>query len=100
MRNVMECLLPGFDMSGIDKFRDDLRMKATEKRYDIEAGWNVDILNRSMFSLLKGNVNVQRNPLEGRKVVRQLMMLLIIAQKLLTKKESPETLNQQVALIR
>ena len=53
MRNVMERLLPGFDMTGIDKFRDDLMMKATEKGYDIESGWNVDILNKSMFSLLK-----------------------------------------------
>lgn len=53
MRNVMERLLPGFDMSGIDKFRDDLMMKAVEKGYDIEEGWNVDLLNRSMFSLLK-----------------------------------------------
>lgn len=53
MRNVMERLLPGFDMTGIDKFRDNLMMKAVEKGYDIEEGWNVDLLNRSMFSLLK-----------------------------------------------
>ncbi len=53
MRNVMERLLPGFDMSGVDKFRDDLLMKGIEKGYDGVPGWNVDILNQEMFSLLK-----------------------------------------------
>lgn len=53
MRNVMERLLPGFDMSGVDKFRDDLIMKGTEKGYDDVPGWNVDILNQEMFSLLE-----------------------------------------------
>ncbi len=65
MRNVMERPLPGFDMSGIDKFRDDLLMKATEKGYDIEEGWNVDILNRSMFSLLKEECERTKKRMEG-----------------------------------
>ena len=53
MRNVMERLLPGLDMSGIDKFRDDLMMKATVNEYDHIKDWNVDRLNGTMFALLR-----------------------------------------------
>ena len=53
MRNVLERLLLGYDLSGEDKFKDRLTMKGTEKGYDGVPGWNVDILNQEMFSFLE-----------------------------------------------
>jgi len=64
MRNVLERLLPGFDLSGVDKFRDDLLMKGTEKGYDGVLGWNVDILNQEMFSLLEEECKATKKRME------------------------------------
>lgn len=64
MRNVMERLLKSFDMSSVDKFRDDLISKGTEKGYDGVPGWNVDVLNQEMFLLLEDECEITKKRLE------------------------------------
>lgn len=64
MRNVMERLLKSFDMSAVDKFRDDLSWKGTEKGYDGVPGWNVDVLNQEMFLLLEDECEITKKRLE------------------------------------
>lgn len=64
MRNVMERLLKNFDMSAVDKFRDDLSWKGTEKGYDGVPGWNVDVLNQEMFLLLEDECEITKKRLE------------------------------------
>ncbi len=64
MRNVLERLLKGFDMSAVDKFRDDLIRKGTEKGYEGVPGWNVDVLNQEMFSMLEDECEITKKRLE------------------------------------